>query len=125
MFLRATGSSSKKTERYLESIRPAKLFSDLDQYGRRGVSALSGATPGETGRTATSWDYVIQRGGDSVEIAWTNDNDADGYPIVLFIQYGHGTGTGGYVRGRDFINPAMQPIFDKILADVWKKVTNG
>jgi hypothetical protein len=86
---------------------------------------LAAATPQATGQTAASWSYEIDREGRDVRIWWTNiDVDADGTPIAILLQFGHGTGTGGYVQGRDYINPAIQPIFDEIATEVWKEVTS-
>lgn len=90
-----------------------------------GVDALARSTPKDSGLTANSWDYVVTRTGDSVSIYWTNTNVNDGAQIAILLQYGHGTGTGGFVAGQDYINPAIQPIFDKIQEDVWRKVKNG
>lgn len=124
--IRAVGAgSTKRTEAYLDSIRPQKLFRDLDKFGRRGVDALRGATPVDTGDTRNSWSYEIEQTGSSISITWLNRDDTGGVSIVMLLQYGHGTGTGGYVAGRDFINPAIQPIFDQILDEVWKKVNHG
>ena len=97
----------------------------MNEAGRKGVRALSKATPVDTGKTAGAWDFKVERTATSATITWTNSNDAAGEPVVLLLQYGHGTGTGGYVSGRDFINPAIQPIMDEIANEVWKKVTNG
>ena len=96
---------------------------DLDKYGRAGVAALASATPVESGVTAASWRYEINHNQDSVSISFYNDNINKGVPIAIILQYGHGTGTGGWVEGKDYINPAIQPIFDKITEDAWKEVT--
>jgi hypothetical protein len=101
------------------------MFSNLDHYGRVGVSALAKATPSETGETANAWRYEISRKRGRVTINWINDHVDDGVNVAVIIQYGHGTGTGGYVEGRDYINPAMRPVFDQIAQDVWRQVTNG
>jgi hypothetical protein len=98
---------------------------NLDMYGREGVNALKSATPIDSAETAASWNYKIERSGRSVSIAWTNTNVVDGTPLIILLQYGHGTGTGGYVQGRDIINPAMRPIFNKIADNVWKAVTSA
>ena len=97
----------------------------LDQYGRRGVDALSAATPSDTGTTAASWSYDIQETSSGVTINWYNSNINDGVNIAIIIQYGHGTGTGGYVQGRDYINPALQPLFDQMSEAVRRVVANG
>lgn len=116
------GDFSKIT-RYLEKANRSARFSDLDKYGREGVIALASATPVETGLTANSWYYEIQRSKGSATISFLNSNIQNGVPIAIILQYGHGTGTGGWVEGRDYINPAIQPIFDKIAEDAWREVT--
>jgi hypothetical protein len=98
-------------------------FDNLEQYGQKGVDALASATPKDSGETAHCWAYKIERKSGKVSIVWSNTNVVNGSNIAVLIQYGHGTGTGGYVQGRDYINPAIRPIFDKIADDVWKKVT--
>ena len=119
---RQKGDFSKLT-RYLEKVKEVVKLGDLDKYGREGVAALASATPVDTGLTASSWRYEIQHGNDSVSIAFYNDNIQNGVPIAIILQYGHGTRNGGYVQGRDYINPAIKPIFDKITEDAWKEVT--
>lgn len=113
-----------KFNRYLERLKEAVKLGDLNKYGRQGVQALSSATPIESGKTANSWYYKINRTKESVSITFHNSNIQNGVPIAIILQYGHGTGTGGYVEGRDYINPAIQPIFDRIAEDAWKEVTN-
>lgn len=113
-----------KFNRYLERLKEAVKLGDLNKYGRQGVQALSSATPIESGETANSWYYKINHTKESVSITFHNSNIQNGVPIAIILQYGHGTGTGGYVEGRDYINPAIQPIFDKIAEDAWKEVTN-
>jgi hypothetical protein len=125
MLRRVSSGSFAKTEKFLRGLDDRKLFSDLDRYGRMGVDALRSATPVETGRAAKSWGYQINTKGGRVSISWFNTDVEGGVNIAVIVQYGHGTGTGGYVQGRDYINPAMRPIFDRILDDVWRKVTNG
>ena len=95
----------------------------MDKYGREGVAALSSATPMDTGKTAQSWYYEIENKNGSATLTFYNSNIQDGTPIAIILQYGHATGTGGWVEGRDYINPAIQPIFDKLAADAWKEVT--
>lgn len=113
-----------KTEKFFERCKNLFHAGVLDKYGREGVAALSMATPVDTGKTAASWRYRVAYNKNSVSIEWINDNSTKtGIPIAVLIQYGHGTGNGGYVRGRDFINPAIQPIFDKITDAIWKEVT--
>lgn len=113
-----------KFNRYLERLKEAVKLGDLNKYGRQGVQALSSATPIESGETANSWYYKINRTKESVSITFHNSNIQNGVPIAIILQYGHGTGTGGYVEGKDYINPAIQPIFDRIAEDAWKEVTN-
>ena len=119
---RHKGDFSKLT-RYLERAKNAVRLGDLDRYGREGVAALSSATPVDSGLTASSWYYEIVRKEGSVSIVFNNSNIQNGVPIAVILQYGHGTGTGGWVQGRDYINPAIQPIFDRIANDAWKEVT--
>lgn len=119
---RQKGDFSKLT-RYFEKIKHIAKIADLDKYGRAGVSALSSATPVDTGLTSSSWDYKVEYRDGGASITFTNSNIQNGVPIAIILQYGHGTGTGGWVEGRDYINPAIQPIFDKIANDAWKEVT--
>ena len=112
-----------KASRYLERLKEAAKLGVLDKYGREGVAALASATPTETGLTASSWTYEIERKGSSVSIVYKNSNINKGVPIAVILQYGHGTGTGGWVQGRDYINPAIQPVFDRIADEAWKEVT--
>ena len=112
-----------KLSRYLERVKEAAKLGVLDKYGREGVAALSSATPVESGKTASSWYYEIKRQNGSVSIIFNNSNINKGVPIAIVLQYGHGTGTGGWVQGRDYINPAIRPIFDRIADDAWKEVT--
>lgn len=112
-----------KLNRYLERVKEAAKLGVLDKYGRVGVDALSSATPMDSGLTASSWSYEIEHSSSSAVIKFTNSNINKGVPIAIILQYGHGTGTGGWVQGRDYINPAIQPIFDKIVQDAWKEVT--
>lgn len=114
-----------KLDKYFEKVREAARISILDKYGRAGVDALSSATPIETGKTASSWYYKIERQNGRVQLNFCNSNLNDGVPIAIILQYGHGTGTGGWVEGRDYINPAMRPIFDKIAEDAWREVTKA
>ena len=112
-----------KLDHYFERVKEAAKIGVLDKYGQAGVSALSSATPVESGKTASSWYYEIKRQNGSVSIEFLNSNINNGVPIAVILQFGHGTGTGGWVQGRDYINPAIQPIFDKIAEDAWKEVT--
>lgn len=113
-----------KTEKYLEKLQRKDYLRILNSCAEKGVQALANATPKRTGKTAASWSYEISSGGGMTTIYWKNDNvTRDGDPIAIMLQYGHGTGTGGYVVGRDYINPAIQPVFDNIADEVWKVVT--
>jgi hypothetical protein len=119
---RQKGDFSKLT-RYLVKAQKAIKLSDLDKFGREGVAALASATPVDSGKTANSWYYEIERNNGSITIAFYNTNIQNGIPIAILLQYGHGTRNGGWVQGRDYINPAIQPIFDKIAEKAWKEVT--
>jgi hypothetical protein len=119
---RQKGDFSKVT-RYLEKAKTAFKAGKLDKYGREGVAALASATPVETGLTAASWYYEIKYENGSATITFLNSNIQNGVPIALILQYGHGTRNGGWVQGRDYINPAIQPIFDRIAKDAWEEVT--
>ena len=114
----------KRTEDFLARMVKNDIARNLDNSGRAGVQPLASATPIDSGLTAASWGYEIQITRGSRSITWTNTHIQSGIPVAILLQYGHGTGTGGYVRGRDFINPALKPIFDKIAQDVWKAVTS-
>jgi hypothetical protein len=115
--------SFNNTERYLARLKSAELFAFLGKYGSLGVNALSNATPVESGLTAASWSYSIQHRPGYYSIRWHNSHVEDGVPIAVILQYGHGTGTGGYVQGRDYIMPAIQPIFDQIVAEAAREVS--
>ena len=119
---RQKGDLSKVT-RHLERFKEVARLGILDKYGREGVAALASATPIESGETANSWYYEIVRSKGSVSIRFLNSNIQNGVPIAIILQYGHGTGTGGWVQGRDYINPAIQPIFDRIANELWREVT--
>ena len=119
--IRAKGDFSK-AEGFLNNIRTILRNRKLEKYGQMGVDALAAATPKRTGLTAASWIYKIEQGVDSASIIWTNTNRNKGEMIAMLLQYGHGTGTGGYVEGIDYINPALQPVFDKIANDAWEEV---
>lgn len=120
---RHKGDYSKAT-RYFERLKQAARLSILDRYGQEGVAALSSATPVDSGQTASSWGYEIERSSGSAKIIFTNSHVNKGVNIAIILQYGHGTGTGGWVQGRDYINPAIQPIFDKIAEEAWREVTS-
>ncbi len=119
---RQKGDFSKITG-FLERAKESVRLGDLDKYGKEGVAALSSATPVDSGATASSWYYKIQNEKGSVTIGFYNSNVNDGVPIAIILQYGHGTRTGGWVQGRDYINPAIQPLFDKIAESAWREVT--
>lgn len=119
---RQKGDFSKVT-RYLEKVKEVVKLGDLDKYGRAGVAALASATPVDTGLTASSWYYEISNKNGSAMISFHNSNIQNGVPIAIILQYGHGTRNGGWVEGRDYINPAIRPIFDRIADDAWKEVT--
>lgn len=115
----------KKTTNLLIFLKKQKFLRSLDKYGRMGVEALSAATPVDTGLTANSWSYSIERRDDYVAIYWKNSNIVKGVPIAVILDYGHGTGGGGYVKGRHYIKPAIQPIFDEIAENAWKEVSEA
>lgn len=117
--------SLSKTARFLERAKHAVRLADLDRYGREGVAALASATPVESGLTASSWYYEISYSKSGARISFYNSNINDGVPIAIILQYGHGTGTGGWVEGRDYINPAIQPIFDRLVDEAWREVTRA
>ena len=119
---RQRGDYSRLTA-YLERAKKGVNIGSLDKYGREGVAALASATPVNTGLTAKSWYYEIENQNGRVRISFCNSNIQNGVPIAIILQYGHGTGTGGWVQGRDYINPAIQPIFDKLANDAWREVT--
>lgn len=119
---KSKGDFSKAT-RYLNRLEKSSKLEILDRYGKAGVAALSSATPVESGLTSTSWRYEIEQNRNSTKIVFLNSNIENGFPVAIMLQYGHGTGTGGWVEGRDYINPAIQPIFDQIADAAWKEVT--
>lgn len=107
---------------FLERLKEPFNASILDQYGREGVAALASATPVDSGLTASSWYYEIRRKNGQLSLCFCNSNYKDGVPIAIILQYGHGTGTGGWVQGRDYINPAIRPLFDEMAKKAWKEV---
>lgn len=115
--------SYDKTRRFLKKVKNFDVSQILKKYADEGVKALSEATPIDSGLTRDSWGYEIKTSGTGAAIYWTNSNVNKGVPIAIILQYGHGTGTGGYVQGRDYINPSIRPIFDNILDRAWKEVT--
>ena len=112
-----------KTTKFLERVREAVNLGLLDKYGREGVNALKSATPVDTGLTASSWYYEIENRNGVVRLTFNNSNIQNGVPIAIILQYGHGTKNGGWVQGRDYINPALKPLFDEITDRAWREVT--
>lgn len=119
---RHKGDFSKLT-RYFERVKNAARLDSLERYGELGVAALSSATPFDTGLTSKSWNYIVKRYRGGAKIQFMNTNIQDGVPIAIILQYGHATKNGGWIEGRDYINPAIQPIFDRLLDDAWREVT--
>lgn len=113
----------RKLTRFLERAKDAIHIGDLDKYGREGVAALASATPVDSGLTASSWYYEITNKKGEAKITFYNSNIQNGVPIAIILQYGHGTGTGGWVEGIDYINPSIRPVFDKIVKTAWREVT--
>ena len=120
--VRHKGDFAKLTY-YLQSVKKPIKLGMLEKYGKAGVAALASATPVDSGLTASSWYYEIVRENGSAKINFCNSHFNKGVPIAIILQYGHGTGTGGWVEGRDYINPAMRPVFDKIANEAWREVT--
>ena len=118
---RQKGDFSKLTS-FLERAKETVYLGALNKYGRQGVAALASATPIDSGETAESWYYKIENNKESATITFYNSNVQNGVPIAIILQYGHGTRNGGWVEGRDYINPAIQPIFDQIVDDAWREV---
>lgn len=114
----------KKTEKFLKKLESGDYTKILSKYGERGVQALSSATPKETGKTAASWTYDIIVSNGVYEIVFSNTNINKGVNIAIILQYGHGTGTGGYVTGIDYINPAIKPVFEEMANAAWKEVNS-
>ena len=123
LYVTSQGDFSK-TQKFLAKLARPNIIERLKAYGSMGVDALSAATPKDSGKTAGSWGYEVKQSGKTYSIVWTNTNVVQGVPIAVILQYGHGTGTGGYVKGRDYINPAIQPIMDRIAENVWKVVSS-
>lgn len=111
-----------KLDTYLNNLKSVFKMTDWDAYGKQGVEALSAATPIDSGETASSWYYKIERTDTSITLKFLNSNVNDGVPIAIILQYGHGTGTGGWIAGYDYINPAIQPIFDEMLSKMQEGV---
>lgn len=117
-----TGSFNK-TEQFLKKANKASKTINLSKYGEKGVAALQAATPTRTGVTASSWYYKIEKSGSTITLSFLNSNVNRGVPIAIILQYGHGTNNGGWVQGRDYINPALRPVFDEMVQAIWKEVT--
>lgn len=115
----------KKTYNFLNRAKNSLNTVDFDRYGREGVQALSSVTPVDTGKTATSWYYEVEKTNGTAVIRFCNSNVQNNVPIAIILQYGHGTNNGGWVQGRDYINPAIQPIFDDLANNAWKEVTKS
>lgn len=112
-----------KTEKFLTNAQSINLQKICEKYAQQGVNALRSATPMDTGETAYSWDYSIKVGPRGCKVTWVNNNIENGFTVAILIQYGHGTRNGGYVQGIDYVNPAIQPIFEKMTEDLWREVT--
>lgn len=125
MITLTTRGNFKNIEKFLNSMKSEKYFKILDTYGKQGVLALSNATPVDSGKTASSWDYEVKSYNGGCAIYWTNSNINKNVNIAIILQYGHGTRNGGYVVGRDYINPAIRPIFDKMADAVWREVVSA
>lgn len=113
----------KETTDFLKSIKERRQYHLLEQYAKEGVEALKEATPKRSGLTSESWGYEIKQTSNKITITWTNDNFNQGVPIALVIQYGHGLPQGGYIQGIDYINPAIQPIMERMSNEIWREVT--
>lgn len=120
-----TRGSTKRTEAFLKKMSRGEFFQGLDSLARAGVNALASATPVDSGLASNSWGYKVEASLGSATITWTNNDVENGFPVAIMLQYGHGTGTGGYIQGQDYINPAMKPVFDYIADKVWKAVTSA
>ena len=120
-----TSQSGKDAKAFLRKLAKGDIYNGIDSLAQRGVTALESATPVDSGLAAGSWSYQITRARGSVRIEWLNSDIENGFPVAIMLQYGYGTGTGGYVQGRDYINPAIRPIFDQIANQVWKAVISA
>lgn len=120
-----TSGSTNKTEAFLRRAQQIRIKGILNSYGAEGVRALADATPKDSALAAGSWSYEVTISNKSASITWKNRDVETGFPVAVMLQYGYATGTGGYVTGRDYINPAMKPIFDRIADAVWREVTGG
>lgn len=120
--LKSSGNFNKSLA-FFNRLKGIDKTSILNEYGKKGVEALRAATPVDTGKTADSWDYEVTITGAGAKITWSNSNRNDGVNVAIILQYGHGTRGGGYVKGIDYINPALKPIFDEMAATIWKEAT--
>jgi len=120
-----TSRSGGRAEDFLRKLQRGDIYNDLERLAQQGVTALESATPIDSGLAAGSWSYTIERARGGARIEWVNSDVENGFPVAIMLQYGYGTGTGGYVQGRDYINPAIKPIFDMIADQVWKAVTSA
>ncbi len=120
----STSGSFSQTEALLNKMAKLDIVAILNRHGQEGVRALASATPVESGLAASSWGFVTEKTASGVSITWTNKDVETGFPVAIMLQFGYSTGTGGYVQGKDYINPAMKPIFDKIEDEVWKAVNS-
>lgn len=125
MISRESSGSFRNTDAFLRRMVRGDIYHSAESFAKQGVEALKAATPQDTGETAEGWYYEIVTEGDRTTIWWNNSHQVNGFNVAVGLQYGHGTGTGGYVEPTDFINPALKPIFDKLADATWKEVTNA
>lgn len=125
MIIIESSGDFKRTDRFLKKMARADFFRHVQTQARQGAAALASATPHDSGLTASSWGYQVKASRSSFEIVWTNSNIVNGFPVAIMLQYGHGTGRGGWVSGRNYINPALRPVFEDIANTVWKEVTSA
>lgn len=118
-----TSGSFKNTDAFFKRMQSSDIQKTVKKYGVKGMDALSNATPEDTGETAKSWKYEVTKKPGEITIGWHNTHEEKGLPIAILVQYGHATRDGGYIPGRDFVNPAMRPVFDQISDEVWRQVT--
>lgn len=125
MFSVTTTGSFRNTERFLKRLVSGDIYNGIESMAQEGVNALASATPMDSGLAADSWTFEVERSKGSCTISWNNFDVENGFPVAIMLQYGYGTGTGGYVAGQDYINPAIRPVFDRIAEQVWKAVISG
>ena len=121
----SNSGSFNKTDKFLKKMSENSIYSVLQKYGEIGVAELAASTPIDSGLTSSAWDYRVIIDRTNARVQWYNNNENQGFSVAIGLQYGHGTGTGGYVIGRDYINPTMRPIFDKIADQVWNEIVNA